>query len=564
MLAAQAQSGPLSDIEGFLARHEQKELVRFVTVGSVDDGKSTLIGRLLHDTMGLYEDQVAAVRKVSGAGEIDFSLFTDGLKAEREQRITIDVAYRYFSTDKRKFIIADTPGHVQYTRNMATGASTADLAVILLDARLGLLSQSRRHAYIASLLGIPRLLVAVNKMDLVDFDSKVFFRHKEEFGAFLEKLGFEGAHFVPISAKAGDNVVTSSERMSWHDGGTVLEHLEEVPVARDRSQEPFRLPVQCVLRPDLDYRGFAGQIASGLVKPGDRVVVLPSGMTSTVQAIDVFEGEQDMAFAPMSVALRLDDHVDISRGEMIADASRPPQVAYRLEAMLVWMSEMSFDPRRALLLKHTSRMVPARIEGILSMTDLETLAPMQGRSLLLNDIARVSVLCSRPIFCDSYKDNRLTGAFVLIDSLSNYTVAAGMVVEVKPVGELGTDGGSGLGTQVERHARLGQRGAVVWIRGEGALETAGAVERRLFDRGRVAMVVDASGLSDEALREVAVRSVGTGVIVVVAAAPDPVVRDVDEALGEERTLDASKLEPQDVVDKLESGGYLSVAVPRVL
>ncbi len=564
MHAAQALNEPLSDIEDFLARHEQKELVRFVTVGSVDDGKSTLIGRLLHDTAGLYEDQVAAVREVSAKGEIDFSLFTDGLKAEREQRITIDVAYRYFSTDRRKFIIADTPGHVQYTRNMATGASTADLAVILLDARLGVLAQSRRHAYIASLLGIPRLLVAVNKMDLVDFDAKVFFGHKEQFGAFLDKLGFEGTFFVPISAKKGDNVVVPSKVMPWHDGGTVLDHLEEVPITKDRSSEPFRMPVQCVLRPDLNYRGFDGQIASGMVRPGDRVMVLPSGRETTVKAVDSFEGELDRAFAPLSVALRLEDHLDLSRGEMIVDAEAPPRVAHRFEAMLVWMSEAAFDPRRALLLKHTSRVVPARVESILSMTDLETLSPTRSRGLMLNDIARVSLLCSQPIFCDAYKDNRLTGAFVLIDSLSNDTVAAGMVAEIKTMVEIEETGGSGPVTQVERHARLGQRGAVVWIGASKPEKLALTVERRLFDRGRVSIVVEPSALSTETLFEVVVRSVKAGLVVLIAGEKMDVAEEIDDALGGNRTLDAGKLEASEIVGQLESGGYLSVATPRVL
>jgi bifunctional enzyme CysN/CysC len=560
MLVARKGQGPLTDIEAFLARHEQKELVRFVTVGSVDDGKSTLIGRLLHDTQGLYEDQVAAVRRASKDGEIDFSLFTDGLRAEREQGITIDVAYRYFSTETRKFIIADTPGHVQYTRNMATGASTADMAVILLDARLGVLAQSRRHAYIASLLGIPRLLVAVNKMDLVDYEEDVFLAHRAQFTSFVEKLGFEGVHFIPISAKTGDNVVSPSEKMTWFSGGTVLDHLEEVPVARDRSGEAFRFPVQLVLRPNLDYRGFAGQIASGVVRPGDAVTILPSGTTTRVKAVDTFEGELEAGFAPQSVTLRLEDEVDVSRGEMIAPSTDLPITACRFDAMLVWMSEDAFDPKRALLLKHTTRMVPAQIERIRSKADLETLSPLPGDGLALNDIGHVTLNASRPIFCDPYRRNRATGAFILIDALTNDTVAAGMIKEAEAYSEAAERLGTGPVTATERHARLGQRGAVVWAAGEAAATAAYAIERTLFDRGRVAMVVEADSLGGEALREVVVRAVRTGLVVVVANAADVARAEIDAALGNGRSLDAGEADENDgarIVDALESGGLLS-------
>ena len=360
-LATDVEADAVADIEGYLARHEQKELCRFVAVGSVDDGKSTLIGRLLYESKGLYEDQLHAVKRATRQRaadgepeEIDFSLFTDGLKAEREQGITIDVAYRYFSTEKRKFIIADTPGHVQYTRNMATGASTADVAIILIDARLGVLPQSRRHAYIAHLLGIRHLLVAVNKMDLVDYARPRFEELSAAFGAFASRLSFESVRFFPISAKRGDNVVTPSARTPWFDGGTLLSHLETVPLRRDRRAEPLRLPVQIVLRPHLDYRGFAGQLGSGTVRRGDEIVVLPSGKRARVRAIDTWEGEIEEAAAPMSIALRLDQEVDVSRGDLLAGVDDPPRIERRFEAMLVWLSERPFDPARALL----SRMEP--------------------------------------------------------------------------------------------------------------------------------------------------------------------------------------------------------------
>ena len=464
---------PARDIHAWLAQHEQKELLRFVTVGSVDDGKSTLIGRLLHDTAAVYDDQLAAVKRASarlaasadGDGEeIDFSLFTDGLRAEREQGITIDVAYRYFATARRKYILADTPGHVQYTRNMATGASTADVAIILLDARLGVLPQSRRHAYIASLLGIPNLVVAVNKMDLAAYDPAVFDRLSDEFGRFVARLSFARVTFLPISARRGDNVVARSARTPWYEGPTLLEHLESVPLSRDREREPLRLPVQYVLRPHLDYRAFAGQVASGAVHPGDEVVVLPSGRRTRVKAIDTWEGERDVAFAPMSVALRLTDEVDISRGDLIAHPGDAPRALDRLVADLVWMNDRPTDPGRGYLVKHTARTVPARVERVLSRTELEGLTQERAESLGLNDIGRVVLRLARPIFVDPYRAIRATGALIVIDALTNETVAAGMVVDEPPPPEEGmrprfasrvSDG--------ERAARLGHAGAVVWI-----------------------------------------------------------------------------------------------------
>ncbi len=491
------------DIVGYLEQHQRKELLRFTTVGSVDDGKSTLIGRLLYDAHGLYEDQLRAVERASSTKSdvLDLSLVTDGLKAEREQGITIDVAYRYFSTQRRKFIIADTPGHVQYTRNMATGASTADVAVILIDARLGVLQQSRRHAYIASLLGIPHLAVCVNKMDLRGYDQAVYEAIKATFADFASRLGFKDVTYVPISALKGDNIVHGSTNTPWYSGPTLLTHLETVPIAHDRNLRDFRYPVQYVLRPNLDYRAFAGEVASGIVKKGDAVVVLPSGKTTRVKAIDTYEGEVDKAFAPMSVALRLEDEVDVSRGDMLVHATNQPTVGQRFEAMVVWMNERPLDLAKSYLLKHTTQMVRAEITSVVGHTDLETLEERPAAGLALNDIGRVRVETHRPLFFDPYVKNRRTGAFILVDSLTNNTVAAGMIIGA---GSAATAPGGDrrLRTQVspaERRERLGQAGAVVALSGNATpaelTELAYAVERALFDARRVAMVVDGAGAS---------------------------------------------------------------------
>jgi bifunctional enzyme CysN/CysC len=488
----------VKDAEEQLRRHQEKELLRLVVVGSVDDGKSTLIGRLLHDTNGVYDDQLLAVKRASTqAGmEIDFSLFTDGLKAEREQGITIDVAYRYCATDKRKFIIADTPGHIQYTRNMATGASTANVALILIDARLGVLTQSRRHAYIASLLGIPHLLVCVNKMDLVDYSREVFERITEEFRRFAAQLAFKDVSFVPVSALRGDNIVEKSAAAPWYDGPSVLSFLETVPIAADRNLDDFRYPVQYVLRPHLNYRGFAGEIASGSVKKGDPILVLPSRRRTHVASIDTYEGSLESAAAPLSVTLTLADEVDISRGDMLVKPESVPTVDRRFEATLVWMHERPLDLQKSYLLKHTTLMQRVEIEQLLSRTNLDSLEPEPCETLELNDIGTVRVHCHRPLYFDAYLHNRRTGAFVLIDSLSNGTVAAGVIL-----GKASTDAtertAGGLGHSLvsprERQERLGQRGAVVLLSGlpgAGKSELAYTVERLLHDQGRFALVVD--------------------------------------------------------------------------
>lgn len=489
MTAAKALHG--LSIEEYLAEHERKELVRFVVVGSVDDGKSTLIGRLLYETDSLYEDQIAQVKKASrqNGGELDFSYFTDGLKAEREQAITIDVAYRYFSTARRKFIIADTPGHVQYTRNMATGASTADVALLLMDARHGLQPQTRRHAYIASLLGIPQVAVVVNKMDLVGWESGAYERIREQMILFAERLGFEGLSFLPVSAWQGDNIVTRSERTPWYPGGTLLEYLESVPVGRAGEPRPLRFPVQYVLRPHLDYRAFAGQVASGTVQVGEEVVVLPSGRRTRVSGIDTYEGPLESARAAQSVAVRLADETDVSRGDMLVRPGEEPRVTRRLEAMLVWLSEQPLDPARDYLVKHTTRLVPARVERVHWRQDLEALAPVPSERLELNDIGRVTVRCPRPLVVDAYKQNRATGSFILIDALTNGTVAAGMVLEPGEEAEGQEAQESSRITAERRRQRLGHGAAVVWAESRAL---AYALEAALYEQGCVATVVEGS------------------------------------------------------------------------
>ena len=397
------------DIEAFLAAELSKDLLRLATAGSVDDGKSTLIGRLLHDARGAYEDQLKSVRRADGA--IDFALLTDGLRAEREQGITIDVAYRYFATPKRKFILADTPGHVQYTRNMATGASTADLAIILVDAKRGLTEQSHRHASIAALLGIRHFVIAVNKMDLVSFDYAVFDEVFHRFKPFLDSLGVAEAYFLPMSALLGDNVVERSANMPWFDGSPLLEHLESIEVEKP-IHASFRMAVQRAIRPDQTFRGYAGQLASGVIRPGDEILALPSGRKSRVQRIVTFDGDLDIAYSPLSVTLTLEDEIDISRGDMMA-AGTEPQTDRSLDATLVWFDGTPLNPAKEYLLKHTTQTIRAQVqtEGILKM----------------NDIGQVRIALAQPVFFDSYESNRATGSFILIDRETNATAAAGMI-----------------------------------------------------------------------------------------------------------------------------------------
>ncbi|HXA63026.1 MAG TPA: sulfate adenylyltransferase subunit CysN [Streptosporangiaceae bacterium] len=420
-----------------------RDILRFATAGSVDDGKSTLIGRLLYDSKSIFEDQLEAVERTSqdrGEEYTNLALLTDGLRAEREQGITIDVAYRYFATPKRKFIIADTPGHIQYTRNMVTGASTADLAIILVDARKGILEQSRRHAFLTTLLRVPHLVVAVNKMDLVDYDQKIFDAIHEEFTAFASKLQIADLTFIPISALNGDNVVDRSPNMPWYEGSSLLHHLENVHIASDRNLIDVRFPVQYVIRPHKstdpqlhDYRGYAGQVAGGVLKPGDEVVHLPSGLTTTITHIETADGPIAEAYPPMSVTLRLADEIDISRGDMIARPNNQPEVAQDLQAMICWMSDdRQLSERTKYVIKHTTRTARAMVKDLHYRLDVNTLhRDESAQTLKLNEIGRVSLRVTRPLFVDDYSRNRLTGGFILIDEATNGTVGAGMIIDAK-------------------------------------------------------------------------------------------------------------------------------------
>ncbi|HBF12684.1 MAG TPA: sulfate adenylyltransferase subunit CysN [Deltaproteobacteria bacterium] len=418
------------DIAKFLDKHYHKELLRFVTVGSVDDGKSTLIGRLLYDTGAVYDDQVASVKKAhgtTGEGEIDYAFLLDGLKAEREQGITIDVAYRYFATEKRKFILADTPGHIQYTRNMATGASTADVALILIDARLGGQIQSRRHATIASLLGIKYLFVCINKMDLVNYDQKIFEKIKKDFGKFVSSLHFRDILYFPVSALKGDNIVHASPKTPWFKGGPILKALETIKIDRDQSKHAFAFPIQYVLRPNLDFRGYAGTIISGSVKKGDEVLILPSGKKNKVKSIVTYDGELKEANAPLAVTITLKDEVDISRGDVLVHAKHDLKPAHQLKATLVWMHEKPLEVGCPYWIKHTSRMVTGQVDKIEEIVDVNTFCGVKAEGMNLNDIGRVVISVNRPLMVDGYRHNRLAGAFILIDRVSNATVGAGMI-----------------------------------------------------------------------------------------------------------------------------------------
>jgi len=422
------------DINAYLKQHEQKELLRFLTCGSVDDGKSTLIGRLLHDSKMIYEDQLAAIKndsqKHGTTGEkIDLALLVDGLQAEREQGITIDVAYRYFSTEKRKFIIADTPGHEQYTRNMATGASTCDLAIILIDARYGVQTQTRRHSYIASLLGIKHVVIAVNKMDLMDFDQGLFEKIKADYLEFATNLNEQTLHFVPMSALNGDNVVDRSKQSDWYTGQTLMEILETAQIADDKNISDFRFPVQYVNRPNLDFRGFCGTVASGVVNVGDAIKALPSGKTSTVKDIVCHGGNLTQAFVGQAVTITTDDEIDISRGDILVLAKDDVSSTNHLQAHLVWMSETPLSTEREYLFKFASKTVTGKFPLVNYQIDVNTQDHMNKASLELNDIGMVEAELSQEVLVDPYAQNRATGAFIVIDRLSNITVAAGMVAK---------------------------------------------------------------------------------------------------------------------------------------
>lgn len=421
------------NIKEFLDADERKSLLRLLTAGSVDDGKSTLIGRLLFDSKKLYEDQLQALERDSkrvgnaGAGQIDYALLLDGLKAEREEGITIDVAYRYFSTNQRKFIIADTPGHEQYTRNMITGGSTANLAIILVDARTGVITQTRRHTFLVSLLGIKHIVLAVNKMDLVNFSEEVFNDIREEYVSLTEHLGIEDVTCIPLSALEGDNVVEKSDRTPWYEGKSLLDYLETVPIDQDRNMTDFRYPVQYVLRPNLDFRGFCGKVASGVIRKGDEVVALPSMKRSHVKSIVTYDGELDLAFCPQSVTLTLEDEIDISRGEMLVKPDNMPHVGRHFETMLVWMDEEPMDRSKQFFLKHNTNTTRATLTHVNYKVDVNTMRHLEGGDFKLNEIGQVQITTAKTLFFDPYTKNKATGAFILIDPITNNTSAVGMI-----------------------------------------------------------------------------------------------------------------------------------------
>ncbi len=484
------------------------DLLRFSTAGSVDDGKSTLIGRLLYDTKSIFEDQMQAIAAASrqrGDDGINLALLTDGLRAEREQNITIDVAYRYFATPRRKFIIADAPGHAQYTRDMVTGASSADLALILVDARKGLLTQSRRHAFISSLLGIRHFLIAVNKMDLADFSESTFRQIADEFTSFARKLEVNDLVFIPVSALHGDNVVERSQRMPWYQGGTLLHHLETVNVAVDRNLLDFRLPVQYVIRPHQDYRGFAGQIVSGVIRVGDEVLALPSGQASQVRSLRQGAESISEAMAGDSVALEIADELDISRGDMIVRRHNLPIVGARFDAMLCWLGDEPSDPARAYILRHTSRVAPAYISEIDYRIEVDTLHRQAADRLEVNDIGRVKINTAQPVFFDPFNHNPATGSFVLIDPFTHMTVAAGMIrsesraIDPPALSPRSESVAPGVVWQpwnisrLRREARNGHQACVLWftgLSGSGKSTLARALETRLFARGCQTMLLD--------------------------------------------------------------------------
>ncbi|QSP94545.1 sulfate adenylyltransferase subunit CysN [Marinobacter salinisoli] len=485
------------DIQAYLNQHENKELLRLLTCGSVDDGKSTLIGRLLHDTKMIYEDHMASLKtdsaKMGTTGEkLDLALLVDGLQAEREQGITIDVAYRFFSTDKRKFIIADTPGHEQYTRNMATGASTAQLAILMIDARHGVLTQTRRHSYIASLLGIRHIVVAINKMDLVDFSEERFNEIKDDYLAFATKLGLKDIRFVPISALEGDNVVNPSENTPWFTGQPLMEILETVEVSRDKNMEHFRLPVQYVNRPNLNFRGFCGTIASGVVRPGDEVMALPSRRTSKVREIVTFDGNLEEAYIDQAVTLTLEDEIDVSRGDMLIKVGDEPQVDNHFNANIVWMTDAPLETGRLYNIKLGPNFTSGTIKKIHHQTDVNTLEQQANPAqLALNEIGLCELTLNQPVAYDNYPSNHATGSFIIVDRLTNITVGAGMIA-----GQADKDTSFEPVSAEERERRLAQKPAIIGCGGKQATALALAVERALFDHGKTTVVLTEANAGD--------------------------------------------------------------------
>ncbi|SHE97168.1 bifunctional enzyme CysN/CysC [Mariniphaga anaerophila] len=507
------------DIKAFLDQDQKKDLLRLLTAGSVDDGKSTLIGRLMFDSKMLYEDQLAALerdsKRIGHAGEdIDYALLLDGLKAEREQGITIDVAYRYFSTAKRKFIIADTPGHEQYTRNMITGGSTANLAIILIDATKGVITQTRRHTFLVSLLGIKHVVLAVNKMDLVDYKQKVFDDICADYKNFVTQLDIPDVEFIPLSALKGDNVVEISTNMPWYHGKSVLEFLEAVHISSDRNYADFRFPVQYVLRPDRDFRGFSGQVASGIVKPGDTVMALPSRKTSKVKSIPTYDGNLKKAFPPQSVTLVLEDEIDISRGEMLVNPDNLPRMERHFEAMLVWMDETPMDLSTQFFLKQTTNTTRTHIDMLRYKVDVNSLEKSEVEKLTLNEIGRAVLTTAKPLFFDPYKKNKSTGSFVLIHPVTNNTVAVGMILDkldsknlpsrISDIDKEAIKKGKSLVSTESRQKKMNQKGATLWftgLHGSGKNELAFSLEKSLFENGATAVLLDGSSVRSGLNRE---------------------------------------------------------------
>ncbi len=486
-----------NDIDAYLKAHENKSLLRFITCGSVDDGKSTLIGRLLYESKMIFEDQLTALeqdsKKVGTQGEnIDFALLVDGLAAEREQGITIDVAYRFFATEHRKFIVADTPGHEQYTRNMATGASTADLAVLLIDARQGVLTQTKRHAFIASQLGVRHIVLAVNKMDLVDYSENVFNEIVEDFKAFAAQLDIPNLHAIPVSALVGDNVVDGSRFMPWYEGPSLLGYLEGVDVEAEETSLPFRMPVQWVNRPDLDFRGYAGRIAGGIIRPGDDIRVLPSGKQSKIARIVTMDSDLDEAVSGQSVTLTLTDEIDISRGDVIATSETPPEISDQFDTTIIWLSEEPMLPGRSYRMKTSSRLVSATVNAPKHKTDVNTLQKLPAKTLQLNEIGNCTLAVDRPIAFDSYAENRQTGSFILIDRMTNNTVGMGMINF--PLRRAANIHWQNLDINKAANAeQKGQNPAVLWftgLSGSGKSTIANEVQRRLYATGRHSFILD--------------------------------------------------------------------------
>lgn len=577
------------DIKTFLDNDEKKDLLRFLTAGSVDDGKSTLIGRLLFDSKKIYEDQLDALerdsKRVGNAGDhIDYALLLDGLKAEREQGITIDVAYRYFSTNKRKFIIADTPGHEQYTRNMITGGSTANLAVILVDARTGVITQTKRHSFLVSLLGIKHVVLAVNKMDLVDFSEERFNEIVTEYKQFVSKLNIPDVQYIPLSALEGDNVVKKSDRTPWYKGKSLLDFLETVEIGTDQNFDDFRYPVQYVLRPNLDFRGFSAKVASGVVHKGDEVMVLPSMKKTKVKEIVTYDGNLDYAFPPQSVTLTLEDEIDISRGDMLVHPDNLPLIGRTFEAMLVWMDEEDMDVNKQFFIKQTTNTSRVRIDGIRYKVDVNTMSQSKVDKLKLNEIGRAVFTTNRPLYFDPYVKNKSCGAFILIDPITNNTSAVGMIIDKADLKDLFTAitdedkkkmiSGESLVSSAEWKKRLEQDGKVFWITGEDKSYVRLMVytlERRLYDIGKIAVILnlDSTGIEGMTPRDVALMAhklSNRGIIVIccgselsMANAREEFVKfrivgdaDVEKPLSDEKIVDEKNVISviEDLIEKI--------------